>query len=222
MDSRENKATIKTGEFMKKLGTLLLTLVLAFTLCACDTEKKEAVKTVDAFYSALEEGSARKAQNYMSDDLQSSLSSLTASIQSIEDMADQYGAEDETNNKLNDAFASVIRLCVKSHKINKTEKVSSSQYKVTVDVEMLDPDDISNALSTLDMNSFMTDISDQVMEKYSSEGEKAAQDFVMSSMADWISKNYTSALSALSYSHETVTVTVENQNGAWLITDMDQ
>ena len=91
-----------------------------------------------------------------------------------------------------------------------------------IDVEMLDPDDISNALSTLDMNSFMTDISDQVMEKYSSEGEKAAQDFVMSSMADWISKNYTSALSALSYSHETVTVTVENQNGAWLITDMDQ
>ena len=59
MDSRENKATIKTGEFMKKLGTLLLTLVLAFTLCACDTEKKEAVKK--AIPKAEKPAAARKA-----------------------------------------------------------------------------------------------------------------------------------------------------------------
>lgn len=207
---------------MKKILKALFAGILAISLTACAANATEsAVKnTVNSYFVSLEEGNLDDAYKYVSDNATTDFSSLKNIEESMNDMIAQYDVSDSTKKLFTDAFSQIIKLCVQSHKITKVEKVSDTEYNVSVDASILDSDTISEAVQNIDYNSFISGISSKVMEKYTSEGETAAAEYMMSSMATWFATNYTDALKNLKASAKSVVITVDQEDNNWLITSM--
>jgi hypothetical protein len=207
---------------MKKLLKMILCSVMLCTMTACSNGNEAAVKnTVNSYFVSLEEGKLEDAYKYVGEDAATDFSELKETEDSLNEMLDEYNVSDATKTLFSDAFSSIIKLCVQSHKITKTEKVSDTEYKVTADASILDSDTIATAIENIDYETFLNDISSKVTEKYTSEGESAAAEYLMSSMATWFSENYTSALKDLKATARPVVITVDKQNDSWLITGME-
>lgn len=207
---------------MKKLLRFTLAAALVFALTGCTSAAESGAKNaVNGYFTSLEEGDIDKAQNYVASSVTTDFSSLQQMETSMNTMLEQHSISDATKKLFSDAFKSIVKLCVRSHNITKTEKVSNTEYKVTVDADILSADDISTAIKNIDSNSFLTDISSKVMEKYQSEGEAAAAEYMMSEMAGWIGTNYGDALKNLKPATQTRVFTVDQQDKDWLITAVE-
>lgn len=208
---------------MKKLLKFTLALTLACTLAACTSAKESGAKNaVNSYYVALEEGDLDEAGNYLSDTSIGSFDQLKEVEDEMDSMLEQYNVSDATKKLFSDGFKTLVKYCIKSHKITGTQKVSDTEYKVTAETSVLNSDDITNAISSIDSNSFLTDISSQVMDKYTNEGEAAATEFMMSQMATWLTTNFGDALKNLQPSTQTVTATVDLKDNNWLITNLSE
>lgn len=207
---------------MNKILKFTVAAALVFAMTGCTSAQESSAKNaVNGYFVSLEEGNIDDAAKYVAENVTTDFSSLQEMETSMNEMLDQYSVSDATKKLFSDAFTSIVKLCVKSHKITNTDKISDSEYKVTVDADILDSDDINSAISNIDSSSFLTDISSKVMEKYTSEGETAAAEYLMTEMAGWISSNYGDALKNLQATTKTKIITVDKQNDDWLITAME-
>lgn len=206
---------------MKKLLKSVLCFGLVFSLCACSDNNETPVKdTVNNYFSSLEKGDLSTAYTYVSSDTSTDFSALKDSQDSLDEMLDEYQVSDNTKKLFSDVFASIIKLCIQSHSVKSVEKVSDTEYTVLAEASILDSDSINDAIENVNYDSFIEGISDEVTKKYTDEGEAAAMEYMMASMADWLSQNYTSALSALTPSSQNLSITVDKVDDAWLITGM--
>lgn len=207
---------------MKKFTKIVLAVLMTCTLTACSSWQESAAKNaVNSYYVALEEGDLDKAYDYVNADTNTDFTTLKNSEDSLNTALDQYNISDDTKALFKQAYATIIKYCVRSHSIKSTERVSDTEYKVTVDASILSSEDITNAVSTVDTSTYLNSIADQVTEKYQSEGEQAAAEFMMSSLAPWIQETYTTALKDLTPTTQTVIITVDQSNSKWQITNME-
>ena len=208
---------------MKKLMKITLAAVLLCTMTACVPSKESAAKNaVNSYFVSLEEGNLDDAYKYLDTDTADTFSTLKDAEDQMTSMLDQYNVSDATKKLFSDAFKGIVKLCIKSHQITNTEKVSDTEYKITTTASILNSDDISNAISSIDSSSFFTDISSKVMEKYTNEGETAAMEYMMTEMASWLTSNFSTALSNLQPSDQTIVATVDQKDNNWLITSFEE
>jgi len=208
---------------MNKIMRITLAAMLLCTMTACVPSKESAAKnTVNSYFVSLEEGNLDDAYKYLDTNTADNFSSLKDAENQMTTMLDQYNVSDVTKQLFSDAFNGIVKLCIKSHKITHTEKVSDAEYKITTTASILDSDDITNAISSIDSNSFFTDISSKVMEKYTNEGETAAMEYMMTEMANWLTSSFSSALSNLQPSDQTIVATVDKKDNDWLITSLEE
>ena len=209
---------------MKKFLKLVLAGITACSLTACSaigTSADSPVKnTVNSYFVALEAGKLDDAYKYVGEDVQTDFNTLKETEDSLNQMLSQYSVSDSTKKLMTDAFGMIVKTCVRSHKITNTEKVSDTEYKVTVDADILNSDDISAAVQNIDYNSFISSVSAQVMQKYQTDGETAAAEYLMTSMASWLTSNYGSALKDLKPTTRSIVLIVDKQDDSWLITSM--
>lgn len=208
---------------MKKLLKVVLAGILACSLAACTSSAESGAKSaVDSFFLSLEAGKIDEAFKHVDGDSFQEFSEIKESEDQLISTFDSYDLSDTAKTALSDVFSNIMKQCIKSHKITKVEKVSDTEYKVTVDTTILDPNDLADAISEDDMTTFMTNISDQATEKYNNEGEAAAAEYLVTELAKYLNTKYNDALATLQPETKTMIVTVDKEDDAWKITGTEE
>ena len=207
---------------MKKIILTLCTCLFLLSLGGCSASvETKAEETVTSFLTNLEEGKLEEAYTYVEEDADTAFSSFQKQKQSITEYFTTNSADEETLDVINQIFSDLLKSFTKEHKITEVTKVSDEEATVKVTLTIADPDAISDKMVDIDISGFMSEIASDALEVYTSDGEEAANTFVMSKLASWLQTTYTDALTGIGTIEENTTFTVKKVDDKWLISNME-
>lgn len=213
---------------MKKLLSIAAAVCMSFTLAACsgsaapavDKNEEEAKEIITSFFTALQEGDIEKANTFANEDVVSELSKITESFSQLEDMLDQYGADDETKAK----FTSIIPLFMKSvfekQEFVETEKVTDTAYAFKIKNTGVNVEALNNVDQAFDTDAFLNENMDELTEKAQSEGYDAAMSWMMGKLGDYMIENLNTYISDQAKEDNELNCTVEKVDDKWTITKL--
>lgn len=218
---------------MKKLFALLLTVLLAFSLAACGQAKTpgsadstEAIRTAaDGFLSAIEAGDLEKVAEFASEDVMKdfNLDQLDGMVDSFftELGVDPSTVDASVTEKLNGFIGTMKENFLKSYEI---KDVSEKDGKGIVKADLtlgFNLDEIQN----MDMQGELETVVSDYMNEHMSElialsGDEAALvNKVITDLAPVLLDKYSEEMLAAGETTEEVTMTLEEKDGKWLVTD---
>jgi hypothetical protein len=203
------------NSLIRKILSVCLTGLL---LSGCDSAKAGAEGTVNRFWGALEKGEIDSAEQYVENDVISGLEDLNHSFSGIDELSRDYDANADTKEKIDTAMKGITASIFKSHTIQNSEKVSDTEYTVSAEITMLDQDQANDALGKISFSDFLPGIQKEAQDTYNREGQDAANQFVLTSLADYITKETSDALKDVPEKTLPCTMTVTRSADTWKIT----
>lgn len=204
---------------MKKL---LLTLLSAFLLLTGCSAESSIRKTVDSYYQALESGDIKEASQYLNDSETKSLNESIASLEEVKKEFKDSDTEKSVVNQIDDLEKEIAKATWQSHTINNIKIKSDTSATATVTVKGVTSEDMATAISTIDYNSFYSQVADKTQEIMTEKGEKDAEKYLYKQMASFLQKKVTDALKDTKATNKKYTVKLEKKNAGWMITSMKE
>lgn len=224
---------------MKKLLALLLAACMILSLAACgdaaaDDGKSQASAVADSFLKAIEEGDFATAETYLSEDLQNELSwdtfledatqkmeqSLLSSIQG-------YTPSDEVKGAITDWTKELLGIMVRSYEVGEvTEK--DGVYTVKGKIGVVDVSGTSNEefyqlgqdLGKEASGDYMNEHKEELQKLYQDEGMNAVYDKIFADLLPTMLPKITEIFEKYDAVDQDVELTVENQDGKYVITNI--
>lgn len=205
---------------MKKTARLLMCAALLLSVTGCGA-KETAADTVNAFWSALENGDVETAKNYVSDQAYQEIETLNAAADSLIAMTESYDLPEDTVKVINEFSANVIRVTYKSHNVISSKEISKDEYEVTASVQVADPVSLTSALSEIDYQAELGNYQDEIVNAVTEEGIQQAYGKVFLLIFSYLNEHVEEISEKLSYTdNEVVMKVIRNESGKWLITDI--
>lgn len=205
---------------MRKTARLLISAALLLSVTGCGA-RETAADTVNAFWSALENGDVETAKSYASDQAYQELETLNAAGDSLIAMAESYDLPEETVKVMNEFSANVIKVTYRSHNVISSKEISKDEYEVTASVQVADPASLTSALSEIDYQAELGNYQDEIVNAVTQEGLQQAYGKVFLLIFSYLNEHVDEISEKLSYTdNEVVMKVIRNEAGKWLITDI--
>lgn len=227
---------------MKRKITLFLALcclVLSLASCKEEDHSTEAKQTAESFLEEVKNGNFTKASSYCSPKEAKSLGWESYSEEAADDFASSISGEGSVNTdyKPSDAVTSIIsswidQLCaemITGYKVSDKITREKQVYTVPADISYHDSSTLSEEVTKTTEEYLGSDISKIISQEqlakltqiYMTEGQNAMLDAlfeqILPDLLDSIAQSYKNAPTI----DDTITLTVENVDGDWLITGDD-
>lgn len=215
---------------MKKLFALLLAVVMVFSLAACGEAKApdrtDAIRTAaDGFLAAVEAGDLEKVSEFASEDVMAdfNLDQLDGMIDSFfgELGVDPATVDESVTEKLNAFVDTMKENFLKSYEI---KDVSENGGKGIVKADLslgFNLDEIQNIDLQGDLEGIVSDYMAENMGDLIAlaSDEAALMNKVITDLAPVMLDKYSEEMLATDGGTEEVTLTLEEKDGKWLVTD---
>ena len=210
---------------MKKFFALLLAVVLAFSVAACGEAKApdrtEAIRTAaDGFLSAIESGDFEKVSEFASEEVMDdfNLDQLDGMVDSFfnEMGVDSSAIDESVKEKLNSFVETMKENFLTSYEI---KDVSEKDGKGIVKADLslgFNFDEIQNMDLSGDLEGIVSDYMTELVELAGDEA--ALMSKVITDLAPVMLDKYSEEMLATGGGTETVTLTLEEKDGKWLVT----
>lgn len=217
---------------MKKIFALLLAVVLAFSLAACGEAKApdrtEEIRTAaDGFLGVIESGDFEKLSEFASEDVISDfhldqLSGIADSFFS-ELGIDPSAVDDSTKEKITGYVDTMMENFLTSYEI---KDVSETGGKGIVKAELnlgFSLDEIKNMDLSSELEGIVSDYLAEHMGELAvlASDETALMNKVITDLAPVMLDKYSEKMLATDGGTEEVTLTLEEKDGKWIVTDTD-
>lgn len=205
---------------MKKIFCAV-TASLFLSACSASPRMK-ASQTVSACISAIDHGHLDAAGQYVDSDQVRFISDISDQYSGIEELLSEYNASSETKEKMDNALVTLTDAAVSSASVSSSEENEDGSYTVRAVIQMVPSSDISSVLQKADLDSYLTDIQDDVMKIYDEKGEEEAWQYALNKLADFISENCTEEMKKAQKKDLNLDFTVKQVNENWIITSIDE
>ena len=215
---------------MKKLFALLLAVLMVFSLAACTEAKTpdrtDAIRTAaDGFLSAIEAGDLEKVSEFASEDVMAdfNLDQLDGMVDSFfsEIGVDPSTVDESVTEKLNGFVDTMKENFLKSYEIKDVSE-NGGKGIVKADLELgFNLDEIRNMDLQGELEGIVSDyMSENIAELIALSGDEAAlMNKVITDLAPVMLDKYSDEMLATGGGTEEVTLTLEEKDGKWLVTD---
>lgn len=217
---------------MKKIFALLLAVVLAFSLAACGEAKApnrtEEIRTAaDGFLGVIESGDFEKLAEFASEDVISDFH-----LDQLSGIADSFFSElgidpsvvdDSTKEKITGYVDTMMENFLTSYEI---KDVSETDGKGIVKAELnlgFSLDEIKNMDLSSELEGIVSDYLAEHMGELAAlaSDETALMNKVITDLAPVMLDKYSEKMLATDGGTEEVTLTLEEKDGKWIVTDTD-
>lgn len=204
---------------MKKLLIAVLSAFLLLTGCSAESSVK---KTVNAFYEALESGDMDTASQYLNDEETKALNESISSLEEVKKEFRDSDTEKSVINKIDDLEKQIMKATWQSHSIDSVKTKSDTSATAEVTVKGVSAEDMNTAISSIDYNSFYSEVADQTQKVMNEKGEKEAEKYLYQQMASFLQEKVTDALKDTKSGKQKYTVKLEKKNAGWMITGITE
>lgn len=204
---------------MKKLLIAILSVFLLLTGCSAESSVK---KTVSEFYEALESGEMDTASRYLNDEEAKTLNESISSLEEVKKEFRDSDTEKSVINKINDLEKQIMKATWQSHSIDSVKAESDTAATAEVTVNGVSAEDMNAAISSIDYNSFYSEVADETQKVMNEKGEKEAEKYLYRQMASFLQEKVTDALKDTKATKQKYTVKLEKKNAGWIITGITE